>query len=588
MPFRPGSGRRVPRPIAPMSGFRPGSAACGGHRFLDASFAGAFSLFLVSLRGLAVADIRPVAVEDHVRGVAGELLAEEHGREVDVVRLDAPDAERVEELLPVLAVAGHERVVGGGVVEDAARVAVDVREHEVDVVLGEGLERHALDQDPAGLLVHALGVCLLLRAVRVAVEHAGAVLVRGGAVLPLLALVLAARDEERVGLDGDRVGELRAVVRDDDGEEPLEEHRPRGVPEPPEDLRARLGTLRVADEAQREVVLVEDEREDVPPVPLLALEPVHLGLAVSERGVGDPVRDQVLVGSPDAALGVGLRDGARLPRLARAGEGEVAPDGVERLQVHVVVHGALAEAEEVRVVRHDVPHGMPLARASREHLVDPRELLVGGVNAPARLVEQPLVVGLGSAGDVELLRQRAAPLPLAAVAGERRRRQAAAGARQEVGAGLDAADAALAELPHPAVDRAHLGAPAGAVERACGARRPAHALVAVDSPVLDLPGDGAVGPPELARDLRDQPPQPEQSLYLDAVRVVHVLCHVVVSFLVPVGKGRAERPSACCVRFPRGADGIRHLPHATGSVSPWICKTKRNSPLGGSERNHNP
>ena len=208
-------GARLPQPIAPMSGFRPGSAACGGPCPLDASFAEAFSLLrdsLHGLAGLAGTCVHAVAVEDHSCGVAGELLAEEHGREVDVVRLDAPDAERIEELLPGLAVADHEGVVGGGVVEDAARVAVDVREHEVDVVLGEGLERHALDQDPAGLLVHALGVCLLLRAVRVAVEHAGAVLVRGGAVLPLLALVLAARDEERVGLDGGGVGELGAVV----------------------------------------------------------------------------------------------------------------------------------------------------------------------------------------------------------------------------------------------------------------------------------------------------------------------------------------------------------------------------------------
>ena len=43
-----------------------------------------------------------------------------------------------------------------------------------------------------------------------------------------------------------------------------------------------------------------------------------------------------------------------------------------------------------------------------------------------------------------------------------------------------------------------------------------------------------------------------------------------------------------CVRSPCGVDSIRHLPHASGSVSPWICKTKRNSPLGGSGRNCHP
>ena len=175
---------------------------------------------------------------------------------------------------------------------------------------------------------------------------------------------------------------------------------------------------------------------------------------------------------------------------------------------------------------------------------------------------------LGAIGDVELLRQRTAPLPLAAVADEGRRRQAAAGARQEVGAGLDTADAVLAELPHPAVDRTHLGASARVVERAGGARRLAHALVAVDSPVPDLPRDGAIGSSELARDLRDQPPHPEQPLYLVAVRVIHVLCHYVVSFLVPtsamdVRNGLPHTASAAW----RGAHSMQHSAHLrNGSV----------------------
>ena len=44
------------------------------------SFKVEFSLFSGSLHSLAGTCIHTVAVEDHVRGVAGELLAEEHGR----------------------------------------------------------------------------------------------------------------------------------------------------------------------------------------------------------------------------------------------------------------------------------------------------------------------------------------------------------------------------------------------------------------------------------------------------------------------------------------------------------------------------
>ena len=139
---------------------------------------------------------------DPVR-VALELRAEEDGVEGDFVRGDPHDAERVEELPSGLAELLREHVVRGLVVEDSARVARDVAGDEVDVVLRERVEGHAVEEDAPLLAVLALDVRLLRRAVGVAVEQLDA------APREPCRVVL------RVGtpvLDHVRVGELRAVV----------------------------------------------------------------------------------------------------------------------------------------------------------------------------------------------------------------------------------------------------------------------------------------------------------------------------------------------------------------------------------------
>ena len=140
--------------------------------------------------------------DDPVR-VALELRAEEDGVECDFVRRDPHDAERVEELPSGLAELLREHVVRGLVVEDSARVARDVAGDEVDVVLRERVEGHAVEEDAPLLAVLALDVRLLRRAVGVAVEQLDA------APREPCRVVL------RVGtpvLDHVRVGELRAVV----------------------------------------------------------------------------------------------------------------------------------------------------------------------------------------------------------------------------------------------------------------------------------------------------------------------------------------------------------------------------------------
>ena len=123
-----------------------------------------------------------------------------------LVRRDSHDSELAEERLAFLAEFVDERVVRRRPAERLARVAVEVRHHEVDPVLVEGVERHAFLEDAPELQVEALDVRLLGRAVGVAVEH------------PDAARLEPRRVVLRVGaevLDHVRVAELRAVVGED-------------------------------------------------------------------------------------------------------------------------------------------------------------------------------------------------------------------------------------------------------------------------------------------------------------------------------------------------------------------------------------
>ena len=93
--------------------------------------------------------------------------AEEGRLQDDIVRRDAPDVEEVRELDAELP---RHQLVGRLVAGCFADVAVDVRHHEVHVVLRQGVERRrqevvrALRQHEADELVVALDVRLLVSA----------------------------------------------------------------------------------------------------------------------------------------------------------------------------------------------------------------------------------------------------------------------------------------------------------------------------------------------------------------------------------------------------------------------------------------
>ena len=429
-----------------------------------------------------------VLPEDDAVGVALELLAEHVRVERHLVSGNLHDAEAVEELAPLVAVCPRELVVWRGVPERGARVAVDVRERDVDVVLVQGVEARALEEDSPELLVVPFDVRLLRRAVRVAVEH-------------LRARYQLARVVVRACVLGHYgVGERGPVVLEDRGEE-LHEQRPsREAVEHVDDACPRLRGLPLLVERHHELAREVDREEDVAPNP--ALE--RVGLGHERPRVLLLPEDEEVVRPVDAALRVGLRRGRLGPGPAGAGVGEVSAPDVERVQADgadVVVDRPLAEPPEcVRVRRHDVSDGLVAAEPVLQRVVHLRERLVRGVDVAARDVQLRLAVGLGDLGDVELLRQVADALVRASVADEGRGDEPVARAHLVVPALEEALVAVLAPLVHAAVRVADVRAPALSVPSARRVRL-LEPFARVDPPVLDFVGDGLGRPLHVGRDL---------------------------------------------------------------------------------------
>ena len=92
------------------------------------------------------------------------LLAEEERMERHLVGGDADDPELVEERLAFLSVLLDEEVVRRLPSRGFARIAVEVRERQVDLLLRERVEGRSLLEDAPELVVEALDVRLLRRA----------------------------------------------------------------------------------------------------------------------------------------------------------------------------------------------------------------------------------------------------------------------------------------------------------------------------------------------------------------------------------------------------------------------------------------
>ena len=355
-----------------------------------------------------------------------------------LVRRDPHDSELGEERLAFLAELADERVIRRRPAERLARVAVEVRHHEVDPVLVERVERHALLEDAPELQMEALEASLLRRAVWVAVEH------------PDAARLEPRRVVLRVGaevLDHVRVAELRAVVGEDAAEEPAEQVRTCGVPQHVDDARERLRRLRVAQEREREPAAHHEGEQHLP------ADGADHGVGLRRHYAGvllEPLL-HLRVGPSDAAPGVGLRHGLPVLPAPRPRVGQVVPPRREEPVRDPPVHGAAhVRGEQLRMVRHDRVHGLPLPDGRGERPVHSPYGLVVGMHSGAAVDERARVVRMRGGGDVVALPERTVALLLAAVAHVRRAVQARAAGLDEVGARLEAARRTLPlDVPEP-------------------------------------------------------------------------------------------------------------------------------------------
>ena len=443
---------------------------------------------------------------------------EEFRAEGHLPERDRDDPEPARDLLAVLegeplvrrsarmAVVVHQRRAG---------VAVDVRHHQVDLPLREAVEALALEGDAPDVLVVALDVRLVRGGVGARVEH-----------------LRPRRPVVRRGLHGKGVGELRAVVLEQRGEQAAEGVRPERVPHPVEGVRDVLRALARQEPCGHEARHREHDRQEDAPVAPAALDGV--GLRHLHARVRGQEGEVVLPSAAFRAVAVHLvRDGTAPALLVAHGHGQVVALGGQDACVDVVVDGALAYPERRRGGDHGVVRALPSVERGGEGLVDGPELALGEVDALPRLRQGPAVALVRNLVQVVELAQAAALLVGAAVADVERRGEARAALLLEARARAPAApDAAARAAPRAARPPAQARRAAFVAVDARVESVPVERLGGLHAAVHYLPLDRRAGNPRLAPDLRERLALPQGGFQRKAqvVRQVLVLllldCHV--------------------------------------------------------------
>ena len=478
-----------------------------------------------------------------------ELRSERH-----LPERDRDDPEPARDLLAVLegeplvrrsarmAVVVHQR---------RADVAVDVRHHQVHLRLRERIEALALEGDAPDVLVVALDVRLVGGGVGAGVEH-----------------LRPRRPVVRRGLHGKGVGELRAVVLEQRGEQAAEGVRPERVPHPVEGVGDVLRALARQEPCGHEARHREHGRQQDAPVAPAAHDGVGLrDLHARVRG------DEGEVVLPCAALRAAavhlVLDGTAPALLVAHGRREAVPLDGKGPAVDVVVRRALAHREGLGGRGHRVVGALAPVERRHEDLVDGPELALGGVDALPRLRQGPAVALVRNLVQVVELAQAAALLVGAAVA--------------DVGRGGEAWAALLLEARARALPTAQsaAGTPAGAV------RAPAHprglASAAVDARVEPasverlgrlhaaihgLALDRRAGNPRLAPDLRERLTPAQRGFRRKAL----VVRQVLVLLLLDRHVGILSSLRRGGIAAPGGKDAISRLQVEVGA---FVCTTNR-------------
>ena len=240
--------------------------------------------------------------------------------------------------------------------------------HQGDLRLGKRDVRTLWD-DPADELVVDLAGALLEAGARMAVED------ERPQDVPVMRLLL----------DRPRVGELGAVVRQDDREEPVEERGANGLLNPVEGGDDGCRVVALPDEREHQLGDGEVDGEKAwPPFP--SLDRIHLH--DSRARVLSHVGLEVLMRPADAAFLIdlhGLRAALPPRPVAHLPHEVYVPHVWEDARIHVAVYGPLRIPECLlpAMGKDDVVDRLPLGYAFGEDSVEPQDLvLIHGIPAP--------------------------------------------------------------------------------------------------------------------------------------------------------------------------------------------------------------
>lgn len=266
----------------------------------------------------------------------GLLLSEDGSVQGDVVWCDSMDPQGLWEPFPIKK---SEHIIGTFVSKAFPAVGVDMAHHEGDFLLGAVIECPALGDDVTDKLMVAFGGTFLVGRGRVAVKK----------MRPLVALPVA--------FDGSRVGELGAIVSQEDRHEPHEHVRPQLQEEPLEDVDDGLGVIGIPQKGDHEFSPYKVQgKED--PAALVSLD----GVELYNRQVGmDGEKVLIVPVAPSgAAPGVHFQRSASPAPCVTDPPWKVDVPGREHAIANKTVESALADHDAVPVAGADVVEGLPL------------------------------------------------------------------------------------------------------------------------------------------------------------------------------------------------------------------------------------
>lgn len=279
------------------------------------------------------------------------LLPQQFRRHNDVVRFDLADIELRQNIIPV---DEAEQLVGRPTVQLSSFVGVDMRKHEVNILLLKVVKASAFRQDAPDKFVGDFDAALLIRGAGVAVEDQ------------------AAEFPVPAALNRGGVTELTAAIRQDDREKLAVGFSAENGVQFVKDRLNRSGGVGVPQEAEEQVAVGEEYRQEhlpsLSPNDRIHLDHRHIGI------VGDKLHI-VLISTTVITVTVNLFIGVLPPGPHTDDAGTIHLVSVKGAGIQKIVNGLLAVHQLVCIAHTDVVDGLAVLDKRGNDFVDALQFL---------------------------------------------------------------------------------------------------------------------------------------------------------------------------------------------------------------------